>query len=365
MPEVVLTVDGQRHAGWLGVSVSNSMRQMAATFSLDFTDRWPGQQEKYAIREGSRCTLSMGGETVIDGWVDKLSPSYDTSSHSLTLSGRDLTGDLADCSHIGARVDFKDETLDAVARILCEPFGVEVITETDCGSPLAKARYSQGDSIHDFLLKLCRLRGVLPISYGDGKLALTTTGNAHSGAKLEQGLNIKSARGEFDSSERFGQLIVKGQGQAAAQFDWPPDEDEDADERSKARAEAVSPRGEATDTAVKRYRPLVIIAESGGDAASMQRRADWEAVTRAGHSRAATYTVQGWRSPEGRLWRINQLVSVLDPLLGISGVQLIDSVKFVRNNSAGTVTELGVVHPDAYAEKPEEKAGNVTNFFDD
>jgi prophage tail gpP-like protein len=365
MPEVVLTVNGRRHAGWLSATASNSLRQLAGTFSLNFSDRWPGQQEKYSITEGSHCVLTLGGQTVVDGWVDKLSPSYDADSHSLSLSGRDLCGDLADCSHIGKRVDFAGEKLPAIARALCEPFGIQVIAEADCGDALPKARYSQGDSVHDFLLKLCRMRGVLPISYGDGKLVLTTTGAKHSGAKLIWGKNIITGKAEFDSTNRHSQYIVKGQGQAPAAFDFSPKDDEDSEERSKQRAEFVSPRGAATDSTVSRYRPLVLLAESGGDPASMQKRADWEAVNRAGHSRALTYTVHGWQSPTGKLWRINQRVTVEDGLLGINGEQLIESVRFRLSEGQGTVTELGLVHPDAYAANPkDDAAGGVKSKWD-
>ena len=365
MPEVVLTVNGRRHAGWLSVTASNSLRQLSGTFGLTFTDKWPGQQEKYRIAEGAHCVLTLGGETVVNGYVDKLSPSYNADSHSLSLSGRDLCCDLADCSHIGDRINFAGETLPAVARALCKPFGIEVVVEADCGGPLAKARYSQGDSVHDFLLKLCRLRGVLPCSYGDGKLALTAAGADHSGAKLVQGQNILTARAEFSSADRHSEYIVKGQGQAPAEFDWPPDESENPEERASQRAEFISPKGRATDSAVRRYRPLVVLAESGGDPGAMQKRANFEAITRAGHSRALTYTVQGWQSPTGELWRINQRVTVEDGLLGIQSEQLIETVSFKLDDSCGTITELGVVHPDAYAPNPDDAtAGKIKSKWD-
>lgn len=366
MPEVLLTVDGKKHGGWKTVNVSSSLRQLAATFSLSFSDRWPGQQEKYSIKRGSRCTVSLDGVVVLDGWVDTLSVAYDDSSHSLNVSGRDLCCDLVDCSHTGTRVDFAGETLLAMATELCEPFGVQVQAETEIKGQLPQARYGQGDSVHDFLLRLCRLKGVLPVSRGDGILRLTTAGTSHCGATLKQGEggNIKAGSGDLSAAERYSQYIVKGQGQAPAQFDWPAEEGEDAEEHFNDRASFISPRGQAEDPLITRYRPLVILAEAGGDQAQMQARARWEAVNRAGQGEAMSYVVQGWGPSAGQIWRINQLVTVDDPLGGISGQQLIEGVSLSYSES-GSTTTLSVVHPDAYALQPKaNQAGKVTSKWD-
>ena len=227
------------------------------------------------------------------------------------------------------------------------------------------SRYGQGETVHEFLLKLCRLRGVLPVSHGDGRLILTTAGQTSSGARLIQGRNIVAARAEFNSADRHNEYVVKGQGQAPAELDYPPASDEDAEERDRQRSEFICPSGRAVDNAVRRHRPLVLLAEGGGDPASMQARARWEAVNRAGHSRAVSYTVQGWRAPGGGLWRCNQLVSVEDGLLGVWGQQLIESLSFRLDDSCGAITELGLVHPDAYAANPaEDQASGVKSKFD-
>jgi len=364
VPEVVLTVNGKRHSGWKSVSVSSSMKSLAMSFDVSFSDRWPGQQEKYVIQEGSRVNLSLNGQTVLTGWVDRMSPSYDTQSHSLTLSGRDLTCDLVDCSYIGDKVDFAGEELLTIAKALCDPFNITVTSETDISGQLAKARYGQGESVHAFLLKLCRLKGVLPISYGDGRLVLATAGSQSSGGSLEQGANIKTASANFDSSRRFSEYRVKGQGTPPMQFDWP-DPNQDEKERLENRRQFVSPKGVATDKAVKRYRPLVLIAEGAAAPADMEARASWEAVNRAGQSRGASYTVTGWGPKAGQFWRINQKVSVQDPILGLSGRYLIESVRLSQDESGGTVSSLSVVHPDAYAAKPKaDKASDIKSFFD-
>ena len=365
MPEVVLYVNGKKHGGWKSVSISNSMRSLAATFRLDFSDRWPGEQEKYSIAEGSRCRLTLGGQLVVEGWVDQLAPEYDNDNHSLTITGRDLCADLVDCCHIGEKINFDSQGLLAIARELLKPFNLSAVADADLGPALPKARYGQGESIHEFLLKLCRIKGVLPVSFGDGVLHFATAGLLKTGAALVQGKNIKAARAEFSSAERFSDYIVKGQGQAAKWFDQEAAEGEDAARRLADRAAAVSPKGSAKDTAVKRHRPLVILAESTADQQGMEKRAKWEAVNRAGHSRAVTYTVQGWEHSPGSLWKINRLVRVEDALLGISGQYLIESVTLNQSENGGTTADIGIVHPEAYAAKPDDqKASKVKTSWD-
>ena len=54
--------------------------------------------------------------------------SIDSGSFSLSVSGRDKTADLIDCSATG-NSEFNNKTLTAIAQELCAPFGIAVLTD--------------------------------------------------------------------------------------------------------------------------------------------------------------------------------------------------------------------------------------------
>ena len=109
------------------------------------------------------------------------------------------------------------------------------------------------------------------------------------------------------------------------------------------------PSGRATDAAVSRYRPLVILAEAKGDPGSFEARARWEATVRAGQSRKLSYTVDtGWGPESGGLWQINTLARVKDDFLGVDGRYLIEGVTYTKASKSGTTAQVALVHPDAF-----------------
>nr|WP_249942232.1 hypothetical protein [Escherichia coli] len=45
-------------------------------------------------------TLKINGQTVISGWLDQVNQSISATRYQITISGRDKTGDLVDCSAV-------------------------------------------------------------------------------------------------------------------------------------------------------------------------------------------------------------------------------------------------------------------------
>ena len=358
LEDVVLKVELQKdvmhdNAGWKSVKISSSLDKLAHSFSLEMSARWPKQPENYRIKLGAKCQVFSGKEKILSGRIDQMSPSYSDSSHSISVSGRDLCGYLVDCSHVSEKVDFFDQDLVSIATEVCAPFGVAIEAEKEIPGKFKRASYSQGDSVHCFLLKLCKQRGVLPVSNGNGVLSLRISDKRPVIGELKVGKNIIEASGDYSGNERFSKYLVKGQ---AAE----PEEDQEGETKS------LSVVGEAEDPVLKDvHRPLIILADVTGNKAAMEARARWESVNRAGKSRRATFKVQGWRTAAGKLWQVNKLVKIDDSLLGMKGEYLIESVSFSLDESSGTTTELGVIHPDAYAVQPtKDQAKNIKNSYD-
>lgn len=330
---VTLTVDGVAFSGWKSATVLRSIENIAGGFELTVTERWPGQQEAFAIPTGASCTVALGGDVVITGYVDETEPSYDADRHGVTVRGRDAAGDLVDCAAIHASGEWNDRLLDAIVRDIARPFGIPVRAETDLGKPFKKFAIQPGETAFEAIERACTHRAVLPVSDGAGAVVLTRAGAAGAATRLVFGENILAARGHNSDRDRHSEYIVIGQ-QPGNDFVYGE--------------AAAAPEGRAIDPAVTRYRPLIVHADASVDFAAAADRAIWESVVRAGRARRALVTVQGWRDGDGALWRPNTRVSVADPWLAIDQKLLIATVAHTLSDDGGARTELTVTRPAAF-----------------
>ncbi|MCP1375397.1 phage baseplate assembly protein [Dyella lutea] len=331
MSNLLLAIDGQRYGGWTSLRISRGIEQVAGGFELSVTERFDGLTKPRPIRPGQKATVSIDGTTVITGWVDVVAPNYDAASHTLSISGRDATGDLVDCAAICTAGVYKGRTLAQIATDLAKPFKVPVVVHTDVGAPFAEWRIEPGETVMESLDRAARYRGVLLLSDGLGNLVITQPGSDKAPATLKLGDNILQARGHSSLQQRFAEYIVKAQ-QAGNDLLFG--------------ATAAQPSGRALDSAVGRYRPTIILAEDQANAGTCKTRAEWQRTVSAARGSLVVYTVNGWRA-NGALWQPNTLVQVVDSYLGVNEQRLISQVDFTLDEQ-GERTELTVVGRHAY-----------------
>lgn len=346
--DLELLVNGQIYAGWTSIGVTRAIDAASGAFTVDLTERWEGQEgaaaqvEPWPILPGDQCTVKLGGTAMITGFVDIFRPSYDASSHSINVQGRDKTSDLIDCSAVHAPDQWANIDLLAFAQILAQPFGVTVTLDqgVDVGDKFALIKLQQGETAFEAISRYAKQRKMLCMPDGTGNLLLTRTGNLRAAVGLVQGSNIKGADGTIDHSQRFSVYTVKGQA---------PFSKDSTDGAAESHL-----KGGATDQAITRYRPLLIVAEAGGTPASVQERATWEANSRLGKSAVASITVMGWRQQgfTGPLWAPNLLVSIRSPWLRLDGEMLIRQCTFTRDPQGGTETVLEIISPQAFDPEP-------------
>lgn len=83
-------------------------------------------------------------------------------------------------------------------------------------------------------------------------------------------------------------------------------------------------------------------------------RVQYEALNRQARAQEAVYTVQGWRQEDGSLWLPNQIVRVVDPVIGFDDDRLIIEVVY-RKGSGGTTTALKVGPLAGYIPSPDKR----------
>jgi prophage tail gpP-like protein len=274
---------------------------------------------------------------MVVGYVDIIKPSYGATDHTINIQGRDKVADLVDCSAVHSPDQWKNIDLLRFAQALAKPFGVSVVADVDVGEPFAVCKLQQGETAFKAIERYARQRRVLLMPDGAGGLLITRAGGRRATVGLVQGENILSASGTIDHSQRFSSYLIKGQ---AA---YNPD--------STGETEAHI-EGSVTDSGIQRYRPMLIVAETGGTSSGLQERATWEANSRIGKSAGASVTVQGWRqSPGGPLWEPGMLVYVRSSWLRCDGEMIIRQATYERGEG-GTTTKLEIVSPQAFAPEP-------------
>lgn len=331
MSELVLSVGGTDYGGWKTAEINLGIEQVSGTYRLSVSEIWPANEVPREINPGDLCVLKVDGEVVITGHVDDREVSYAKEDHTVEVAGRDGTGDLVDCSAVHKSGEWTGRKMESIAADLCRPFGIKVKTMVETGGALASWRIEQGEAAFECLERLARDRGVLLIADGLGNLLITRAGTERVGTELVRGENIKKASLRVSHRDRFSTYTVKGC------F---------AGDDNSSGGDLIT-YGKATDAGVKRYRPLVILAEDQAIAETAKRRAKWEASVHAGRAVEVSVTIQGWKHASG-IWRHNRLVHLRDEFLRIDQDMLIKSVRLSVDDQAGELAELCLAMPEAF-----------------
>lgn len=334
--DVELLVNGQRYSGWKSVRVTRSIENMAGSFALTATDQW-GNGEPWPIAEEDACQVLIGGEVVISGHVSKRTPSLSDSERSLGYSGYDRAAALVENSLVLKHWTFRNMTLLEFASTIAKPWGIKVSVQPGLVlKKRSKIVVQPGDKGYDTLAREAAEDGVLLVSDGAGGIVITRAG-ADRATSLVEGVNIKAASADYDSSDRFYRYVVMTQTAGT----------------DEASGDATRVLAEAFDEGVRRKdRVCLIRPEKSYSVADARKRADWEARVRAARAEPVSVTVQGWKQADGRAWPVNALARVVAPSIGVEGTMIISQVDAAIDSQGGRVTQLKLLRPDAFAPEP-------------
>jgi prophage tail gpP-like protein len=341
-PDVRLKVDGMLYGGWQSIRIQRSIEQIAGTFELSVTERWGGQNTPRPIRPGADCQVLIDDVPVITGYVDDVQIGYDASSHTMSVSGRDKTGDLVDCTAIN--FEFPDHTILSAAERLCKPYGITVTTETDAPEKFSTYEQNPGDSVFAALDGAAKIRGVMLISDGNGGLVIARASTDRLPALLATGENILYASATFSHKDRYSEYTVTSH--------------QELEDGPTYAETGFLIKATSQDPSIQRHRPLTVLADRLIDRQQTQQRADWERNVRYGKSQQLQVTVQGWKYDDTNIWPINRLVAVKDDYIGIDADQLITGVSLLLDDS-GTRAELTLMPREAFDLVPLPEEGDL------
>ena len=357
---MTLEVNGRNFSGFTSLSATRSIDTMSGSFSVDATHR---DMLIIPIRVQSLCRVLIDGQPIINGYIEKISPSYDTDSHPISISGRDKTGDVIDSTlgnvpDISADIQLTDIIKELLSKNGLDSVGVinsvgdlEPFKQSDIEEP------AEGDRIFDFIELLARKRQVILSSDGNGNIELIRASQEilpDQIINIPGESNIKSASSSTDFTNRFNRYVVTAQGNAVG-------ENNVGNELSAK--ELATRRGESIDAEVRNSRTLHIVSEENYDIETATNRAIWEQNIRRARGFSYTCTVQGHLRPSGGVWTFNKLIRVNDVFSDIQSTLLINSITYNSSVGGGTTTDLTLVSPDAYLLQPSEtKLASTSNI---
>jgi prophage tail gpP-like protein len=337
MPDdLTLTVGGQSISGWTSVRVTRGMERIPNDFDISMTERYPHVTD-VTVSEGDPCTVTIGGDTVITGFVDRVSEQVDAHNHVLSIAGRGKCEDIVDCAAQFDSFQFQDVMTADIAALLCKPFAIEVKALSQ-GMLHPQVCMNVGESPYALIDRLCKVAQLLCYEDADGALVLAPLSDTEVAGGFALGVNVERASYTRDMSQRFSTYRVYLVGTALL-----------ADLGQQSLAEYT-----VNDQLVTRFRPTAFIAQTDDAGATVSNQhALWECNRRIGRGNVVTVTTSSWRDAAGALYEPNTLAALSLPQL-----KLIDGQKFIigeltyRRDMNGSGCDLILMLPQAFQPEP-------------
>jgi len=336
--------------GWESIRITRGIERCPNDFTLTMSERYKGELQGVSLFAGDEFELTIENkkgknEPVITGFIDRYVPSINKSAHSISVSGRGKCQDLVDCSAIYENGAFVNMTLPSIASALLTPFSVDLVVTKAAQAYITKVIPSfplmYGETVIEIIERIAQYVRVLVYEDNFGRLALDTVSTTRIKSGIQEGKNVQAANIVYANDQRFKDY-----------YGYYTAIDNYNDVSGHATAlQTVKP---VSDGGITRYRPKIFIMESGDvQANTLQARLSWECNRRAGRGQALRVQVDSWRDGEDNLWEPNTIVPVHIPTLKINHKDmLIGEVTYIRNGQQGTIAELVLMPPEAYAPQP-------------
>lgn len=341
MEELTLTVGGRELTGWTEVRVTRGIERCPSDFEIGMTELYPGQADAFMVQPGDACTVKLGDDLVLTGYVDRANYSISPGQHTVAVVGRSKCADLVDCSAEwpGSQITIADML--AIAQKLAQPYGITVSAPGSKGVRVEQFNLMIGETAFEIIERVGRYSALLAYDQPDGNLVLAQAASVTAASGFTEGENVQFASMTFSSDQRFSDYQC---------FMQSMDVLGDVGEGGNLLATAKDP-------GVARHRVRMIVSEApSGGRDFAQQRATWEANRRIGRSAQLNVITDGWRDGAGVLWTPNTLVPLSLPILKCGSedekaMWLITEVAYRRDNG-GTTCALTIMRPEAFLPIP-------------
>jgi prophage tail gpP-like protein len=353
----VLTIDGYDYSEWESVQVRHSIREVPL-FSVRFTcsEGMPLSKNWAAMRiiPGQWCTVTLGGQLAVSGWVYSRQVYVDARRHRIEIlaGSNDIPASYATVVHPTG----EEKNIDGYSFLKKIYAGIGINFGVIGGSlpsiKFPRISITPGSTVLENAELVLRHLGHFPMTSSPvgGVFALVS----HPGGEdtiYEGDLGYPpylSANEVIFNSGMAKGLYSIGQG-------------ESHDTRWGAKNASVPFLGDPFNFPfVGGQAPLVTVLELPmiNPDQFLAGRLTAEKELQGSDEITVIPTVRGWMRPSGGLWDITQKVHVVSPMLVMDGsVSLIPkSITFLQDNEGGTRTTLELCNEKALGVSPLDSA---------
>lgn len=227
--EIALHIDGVVCSTWDDLSLDSDIGVPADAFSFSWFDAEHDVLPDY-VKGGSSCYVTCNGETVLTGILDRIGQRVGRTGLNTNLSGRDLAGQLLDCS----------APIDAAVNLSLSELIKRYVTGGDLASlPITigkvqsdwlkgKTGVDVGESVWDVLTAAAQASGQYIWLSAEGALMIGNPFDVpqpsvkpkfylYSDERCEQN-NVLDADYVYDISNGFSSIEIVGQNDKGANF---------------------------------------------------------------------------------------------------------------------------------------------------
>ncbi len=342
--EITLVVAGDAWRNWTSYEVSAQFETPADGWHVEA--RNPSSSQLAAIETGTVIILMVGSSVVLKGRLDRKELRRTTSGGTVVgLSGRDLAGQLVDCS-TPTSWTFRNVSVATLATKALAALGITAVVQAhaDAQVPMKWAAAEPGESYWQVIERYARKARLLPWMTPAGVLRIDRPDytsapvarlvNAASSTWRQDGNVLESVYVD-DVTGRYTEVTVLGQGKGSDTL---------------FGGSVAHLRGVATDTDLAArglVRPLVLDDGDIRSSSEATARAEWEISHRRYQGRSLEYVVSGHGPSLQEVWSLDSMVQVHDELAGISDTWWLAGYRLLRDTRHGTRTALTLRPPNA------------------
>ena len=334
--ELTLYVAGFSFKGWEQIEVT--VRAEAFPNSFEIRASIPPSYQ-IPCNAGDECIVLLGNDSVISGYVDRVTDSGDSDSHTIMIQGRGRTQDLVDCGAEWPSHQLIGGNAQTIATKLALPYAisVEMANGASPGPDVPQWPLNYGESPAEIIQRLARNAGLLAYESQDGKILLAAVGTSEAASGIVFGENVEAWSVERSMDQRYSDYVC-----CMSSMD------------AMMELEGSDMFHTETDPNVARHRLTYLIVEAVATdpVEFVKARARWEAQRRAGRAFVVRATVDCWRDRDGTLWKPNTLVPVSVPGARGNLTLVISEVTFRRDEERGTTAELVCMPKEAFTPEP-------------
>lgn len=338
--EVYVNANDRQLSGWEEIEITLRAEGFPNSFHVALSSQDPIDGSDALPKEGTACTVLIGTDLVVTGYVDAVNEDVAPDAHTIVIEGRGKTQDLVDCSAEWDTGQLIQGTALDVAKKAALPYGiaVEMGPGASPGESVSGLALNYGETGAEIIQKFARNAGLLAYEDSRGYLILANVGTRKAAGGVVYGQNVERWSARNSMAERYSDIVVSA---------WSTNVE-------VADVTGADFYSHAPDPNVPRNRKLFVVAESvaADIMAFAKQHAQWEAARRAGRSKLIRAIVSGWRDDDGKLWEPNTLVHVQGPGGREAADLVISEVTFRRDLQTGTTAELTMMPPAAFMPEP-------------